>query len=184
MREVKYNSKTYTESESVISSVFSDSNVAQEEDIKESVFTSSSSSEMLCTGETPKVPTKRNEHKTGYGNYVTLQATDAKTRHDGIDYDVSKGSDVKAILSGTVVYVGVMPIHGGTIVIDHGNGARSWYCRVDTGSVTVGQSVVQGEVIAKSDDSGFGDSSRMHLGFSVGRTFVSPLWVLDKGLPY
>lgn len=184
VREYKYNSKTYTDSESVINSVFSDQNLAEEENIKESVFTSTSASEILCAGEKPKVPTKRSDHKTGYGNYVTLQATDAKTRHDGIDYDVSKGSDVKAILSGTVVYAGVMPIHGGTIVIDHGNGARSWYCRVDTSMVTVGQTVAQGDLIAKSDDSGFGDSSRMHLGFSIGRTFVSPLWILEKGLPY
>ena len=184
VREVKYNSKTYTEREDVIRSVFSEANLGKEKDIQESVFTSSSSSEMLCAGESVKVPTKRSDHKTGYGNYVTLQATDGKARHDGIDYDVSKGSDVKAIMSGTVVYVGEMPIHGGTIVIDHGRGARSWYCRVDISNVTVGQTVAQGEVIAKSDDSGFGDSSRMHLGFSVGRTFVSPLWVLDKGLPF
>ena len=183
VREFKYNSKTYTNSESVISSVFSDQNLAEEENIKEAVFTSASASGLLCSGEKPTMPTKRNDHKTGYGLYVTLQATETQTRHDGVDYDVSKGSDVKAILTGTVVYVGATPIHGGTIVIDHGNGARSWYCRVDTGSVTVGQTVAQGEVIAKSDDSGFGDSSRMHLGFSVGRTFVSPLWVLDKGLP-
>ena len=183
VREVKYNSKTYTNSESVITSTFSEQNLLEEENIKESVFTSSSSAGRLCAGEKPKTPTKRSDHKTGYGLYVTLQATDAKTRHDGVDYDVAKGSDVKAILSGTVVYVGVSPIHGGTIVIDHGNGARAWYCRVDTSSVTVGQTVAQGDLIAKSDDSGFGDASRAHLGFSVGRTFVSPLWVLDKGLP-
>lgn len=184
VREFKYNSKTYTNDESVIRSFFSDENIAAEETVKESVFSSASSSQMLCAGEKPKVPTKRSEHKTGYGLYVTLQATDEKKRHDGIDYDVSKGSDVKAILSGTVVFAGSSPIHGGTIVIDHGNGARSWYCRVDVSGVTVGQTVAQGDVIAKSDDSGFGDSSRAHLGFSIGRTFVSPLWVLDKGLPY
>lgn len=183
VREYKYNSKTYTNSESVINSVFSAENKGIEENVKESVFTSESASGLLCAGEKPKVPTKRSDHKTGYGNYVTLQATDEKTRHDGIDYDVSKGSDVKAIFSGTVVYVGDMPIHGGTVVIDHGNGVRSWYCRVDTSMATVGQTVSQGDVIAKSNDSGFGDSSRVHLGVSVGRTFVSPLWILDNGLP-
>ena len=90
---------------------------------------------------------------------------------------------MKAILSGTVVYVGETAIHGGTIVIDHGNGVRSWYCRVNTDLVTTGQSVKQGDLIAKTNDSGFGDASRMHLGVSVGETFVSPLWILDNGLP-
>ncbi len=49
--------------------------------------------------------------------------------------------------------------------------------------MTVGQSVAQGDLIAKSNDSGFGDASRVHFGVSVGRTFVSPLWVLENGIP-
>ena len=183
VREFKFNSKTYINPASVINSVFSAENLAAEETVRITVFSQPSSSGLLCEGEKPKVPTKRTDHKTGYGNYVTFKETGGEARHDGVDYDVSKGSDVKAILSGTVVYVGETAIHGGTIVIDHGNGVRSWYCRVNTDLVTTGQSVKQGDLIAKTNDSGFGDASRMHLGVSVGETFVSPLWILDNGLP-
>ena len=181
--EVKYNSKTYTNSESVIKSVFSTENAAAEETLRMSVFSQQSPSGLLCEGEKPKVPTKQRDHKTGYGLYVTFQATEGKARHDGIDYDVSKGTEVKAALSGVIVYVGETAIHGGTVVVDHGNGVRTWYCRVDTSLASVGQTVAQGDVIAKSNDSGFGDSSRVHFGVSVGETFVSPLWILDNGLP-
>ncbi len=183
VREFKFNSKTYTDSEAVIKSFFSAENAAAEETIRESVFSSTSSSGLLSGTERPKFPTKRTDHKTGYGNYVTFKSTDGKARHDGVDYDVAKGSDVKAVLSGVVVYAGNMPIHGGTVVIDHGNGVRTWYSRVDASKVTVGQSVAQGDLIAKSNDSGFGDASRVHFGVSVGRTFVSPLWVLENGIP-
>lgn len=183
VREVKYNSKTYTNSESVIKSVFSTENAAAEETLRMNVFSQQSPSGLLCEGEKPKVPTKQRDHKTGYGLYVTFQATEGKARHDGIDYDVSKGTEVKAALSGVIVYVGETAIHGGTVVVDHGNGVRTWYCRVDTSLASVGQTVAQGDVIAKSNDSGFGDSSRVHFGVSVGETFVSPLWILDNGLP-
>ena len=180
----KYNKKTYTNSASDIKAVFSDENLAKEDDIRETVFTSQSASGLLCADEKPVSPVKNTNHKTGYGIYVSFKESDLETRHDGIDFEAKKGADVKAVLSGTVVYVGEMPIHGGTIVIDHGNGMRSWYSRVDTSKVSVGQTVSQGDVIAKSNDSGFGDSARVHLGFSIGRTFVNPRAVIDKGLPH
>ena len=183
VREAKFNSKTYTESESVIKSVFSQENKAAEEDMRAAAFSSPSSQTLLCSGEKPGLPTRRSEHKTGYGIYITFKSTGEETRHDGVDYDVQKGSEIKAAYSGTVVYVGSTGIHGGTIVIDHGRGVRTWYCRVDTSAVTAGQAVARGDVIAKSDDSGFGDSSRAHFGISVGSTFVNPYLVLEKGLP-
>lgn len=179
-----YSNKTYSNSESELNSVFSAENKAAEETVRLTVFGAQSNAGLLCAGEKPITPTKRTDHKTGYGNYMKLEKTGEEFRHDGADYDVSKGTDVRAILSGTVVYVGNMPIHGGTVVIDHGNGARSWYCRVSTDGVTVGQSVKQGDIIAKTDNSGFGDKDRMHMGFSVGSVFVSPLILINEtGLP-
>ena len=181
--EVKFNSKTYTESESVIKSVFSQENKAAEEDLHASVFSSPTSRTLLCAGETIGYPTKRSDHKTGYGLYMAFKSTGEEARHDGVDYDVQKGSEIKAAYSGTVVYVGSTGIHGGTIVIDHGRGVRTWYCRVDTSLVKVGQTVAKGDVIARSDDSGFGDRRRVHFGVSVGRIFVNPIQLYENGLP-
>ena len=157
---------------------------AAEETAQQRVFGSQSQSGLACAGEKPLTPTKRTDHKTGYGNYMKLEKTGEEFRHDGADYDVERGTEVRAILSGTVVFAESTPIHGGTVVIDHGNGARSWYCRVTTDGVTVGQTVSRGDVIAKSDNSGFGDKDRMHIGFSIGSTFVSPLILINEtGLP-
>ena len=178
-----YSSKSYDTSESDVKSIFSAENQAAEDTMKQIVFTSSSPAGLLCGNEKIITPTKRENHKTGYGITMSFSHSDLTFRHDGADYDVEKGTDVRAVLSGTVVYVGSTSIHGGTVVIDHGNGARSWYCRVTTDGVTVGQSVNQGDVIAKSDNSGFGDKNRMHFGFSVGSVFVSPLILLQTGLP-
>ncbi|MBO4422437.1 MAG: M23 family metallopeptidase [Clostridia bacterium] len=182
-----YSPKSYAKkdySEAKVTETFSSANIAALDTIKQSVFSGVSSSTLLCAGEKPTLPTKASDHKTGYGVVATFEATGDVRRHEGIDYDQKKGSDVKAILSGTVVYVGSNPIHGGMIVIDHGCGVRSWYCRVNNGGVSVGQSVSRGDIIAKSDDSGFGDSSRVHLGLSVGNVFVSPTLFFDNnGLP-
>lgn len=181
--EFKFNTKTYTTPESTVKAVFSEENKAIEETVVLTVCGQKSQTAIAVNGEKPAYPTKRTDHKTGYGNYMKLEKTGEEFRHDGIDYEIAKGSDVRASLSGTVIYAGVNPIHGGTIVIDHGNGIRTWYCRVDTSSVNAGQEVRQGDIIAKTNDSGFGDASRFHFGISVGSTFVSPLMLLDSGIP-
>ena len=184
VEKFSYSSKTYSNSETELKSVFSAENKAAEETAQQRVFGSQSQSGLACAGEKPLTPTKRTDHKTGYGNYMKLEKTGEEFSHDGADYDVERGTEVRAILSGTVVFAESTPIHGGTVVIDHGNGARSWYCRVTTDGVTVGQTVSRGDVIAKSDNSGFGDKDRMHMGFSIGSTFVSPLILINEtGLP-
>ena len=180
----QFNTKNYGNSASEIARYFSDENKKQTEDSFKNIFALTSASGNLCNTEDLGFPTKRKDYKTGYGLTMTLKATGETFRHNGIDYHVSSGSEVRASLSGQVTYVGQTVINGGIIVIDHGNGVRTWYTRVDPSRVTVGQAVTQGDLIAYSNDSGFGDAERVHFSVTVEDSFVSPLWMLEHGIPY
>ena len=182
--ETQFNTKTYSNSAAEIARYFSDENKHQSESMINGVFALTSASGNLCGDEELSFPTKRKDYKTGYGLTMTLKATGETFRHNGIDYHVVSGSEVRAALSGQVTYVGQTVINGGVIVIDHGNGVRTWYTRVDASRVTVGQVVTRGDLIAYSNDSGFGDSERVHLSVTFEDTFVSPLWMFEYGVPY
>ncbi len=176
--------KNYANSAAEIGRFFYDENKKQSEDMCKNVFSLASASGNLCNTEELEFPTRRKDYKTGYGLTMTLKATGETFRHNGIDYHVSSGSEVHAALSGQVTYVGQTVINGGVIVIDHGNGVRTWYTRVDASRVTVGQTVTRGDLIAYTNDSGFGDAERVHFSVSFEDSFVSPLWMLEKGIPY
>ena len=180
----QFNTKTYSNSAAEIARYFSDANKKQSDDMCKNVFSLTSASGNLCNTEELEFPTRRKDYKTGYGLTMTLKATGETFRHNGIDYHVSSGSEVHAALSGQVTYVGQTVINGGVIVIDHGNGVRTWYTRVDASRVSVGQTVTRGDLIAYSNDSGFGDAERVHFSVTFEDSFVSPLWMLEHGIPY
>ena len=182
--ETSFSTKTYGNSASEIARYFSDENKQQTENMFKNVFASASASANLCAGEDMSFPTKRKDYKTGYGLTATLKATGETFRHNGVDYHVTSGAEVRAVYSGQVVYVGQTVLNGGVIAIDHGNGVRTWYARVDASRVSVGQVVTQGDLIAYSNDSGFGDEERVHLSVTFEDTFVSPIWMIEYGIPY
>lgn len=182
--QTQFTSKTYSNSAAEIARYFSDENKQQTSNMQSAVFGLASASANLCGGEELTFPTKRKDYKTGYGLTMTLKATGEAFPHNGIDYHVASGSEVRAALSGQVTYVGQTVINGGVIVIDHGNGVRTWYARVDASRVSVGQVVSQGDLIAYSNDSRFGDAERVHFSVTFEDSFVSPLWMLEHGIPY
>lgn len=91
--------------------------------------------------------------------------TYANKKHEGTDFDAydeihRKLVNVCAVAAGTILLAvkTFQPLpalgYGIHIIIDHGNGYRSWYCHLSILSVTVGQAVKRGEVIGVSGRSG------------------------------
>lgn len=72
--------------------------------------------------------------------------------NNGIDFLVAKGSEVKAVASGTVEYIWDMPLYGKMIVIDNGDYYKTMYGLVEKIIVTQGQSVYAGQIIAQSSE--------------------------------
>ena len=70
--------------------------------------------------------------------------------HLAIDFFAQEGTDVLAVYDGTVTSVESSFLQGTTVVIDHGNGLFTKYNSLADGdSVTVGQTVKQGDVIGQ-----------------------------------
>ncbi len=99
--------------------------------------------------------------------------------HPGIDVSTDFRQPVFAADSGTVVSAGWDDTgYGNFIVIDHGNGYKTTYGHNEANLVSVGQSVVQGQQIAESGNTG--NSTGNHLDFRIlyKGAFVNPLGYL------
>ena len=91
--------------------------------------------------------------------------------HNGIDFGVSIGTPVKAVLSGVVVETGNTDAYPGCysygkwVLLKHGNGLSSLYAHLSDIRVKAGQKVSTGQIIAYSGNSGY--STGPHLHFTV-----------------
>ena len=85
----------------------------------------------------------------------------------GISYSSGETFDVFAIYDGKVKDIKEDTILGNVITIEHGNGLISVYQSVDEMTVTVGDSVVGGQLIAKSSTSNISTELGNHLYFEL-----------------
>jgi murein DD-endopeptidase MepM/ murein hydrolase activator NlpD len=105
---------------------------------------------------------------------VTLN--EYRSDHMGIDIAAKTGEDVKAALDGTVEKVYTDGKLGQCIVLKHGSNIKTVYANLDESvSVKAGQTVKQGNVIAKvGDTAAFEIDDPSHLHFEV--------WQNDKSI--
>jgi murein DD-endopeptidase MepM/ murein hydrolase activator NlpD len=88
--------------------------------------------------------------------------------HPGIDLAIPAGSKVYAADGGTVVYAGWNPAgYGNLIVLDHGNGWRTYYAHLSQINVECGEWVPRGSIIGASGNTG--NSTGPHLHFEMLR---------------
>ena len=99
----------------------------------------------------------------------------ASTNHKGIDIPCPTGSDIVASAAGTVVVSQYSSSAGYYIMIDHGNGVSTVYMHNSQLVVSVGQSVEQGQVIAKAGSTGYSTGSHCHFGVMINGSYVNPL---------
>lgn len=96
--------------------------------------------------------------------------------HPAIDIDTYYRQPIFASDSGTVAFSGWDDTgYGNLVIIDHGNGYRTYYGHNEANLVSAGQTVYQGQQIAESGSTG--NSTGEHLDFRIlyGGTFVNPL---------
>ena len=74
--------------------------------------------------------------------------------HTGLDIAAAKGTPIKAAASGTVVFSGTKGSFGKMVVVSHGNGVQTYYAHCSSLLVSVGQTVSQGDTIAKVGSTG------------------------------
>lgn len=85
--------------------------------------------------------------------------------HNGVDIAVAEGTDVIAVKSGTVTEVRTSATYGKVVRYDTTDGYTVMYAHLSEILVQKGESIRQGQVIAKSGNTGL--TTGPHLHYSV-----------------
>ena len=108
----------------------------------------------------------------------------ASSYHQGIDIAASQGSNVLAIMRGTVIFAGWSGSGGYMIIIEHDKNFDSRYCHLgERLLVTKGQKVYAGQIIATVGPkyvsngklNGATTGVHLHLGIRKDGEFINPL---------
>ena len=99
----------------------------------------------------------------------------ASTNHKGVDLAAPYGSAILASASGIVTTSTYSKSAGNYIVLAHGNGTSTVYMHASALLVSVGETVEQGEVIAKVGSTGYSSGNHLHFGVIKNGTYVNPL---------
>lgn len=74
--------------------------------------------------------------------------------YNGIDIKVRKGTPVRSIFAGKVLYANELKGYGNLIILGHGNEYHSLYGHLDEIITKVGRTVRSGQIIGRSGDTG------------------------------
>lgn len=94
--------------------------------------------------------------------------------HSGIDIGGDYGLSIVAADTGTVSYAGWISGYGNTVIIDHGNGISTLYGHNQSLTVSVGQNVSQGDVIARCGSTGNSTGAHCHFEVRINGEPTSP----------
>lgn len=98
----------------------------------------------------------------------------ASTNHKGIDIPAPSGSSIVAVADGKVVISTYSYSAGNYIMIDHGGGLTTVYMHCSQLLVKEGETVKQGQTIAKVGSTGYSTGPHLHFGVRSGGSYVNP----------
>ena len=117
---------------------------------------------------------------SGYG-YRVHPITGEKNLHRGVDLAAAEGTPIKAIQDGRVVSAGEAGSYGLCVVIKDENGYQSRYAHCASISVTAGQEVKHGDVIATVGSTGQSTGPHLHLEVMLNGEYLNPYYFVDNG---
>ena len=106
-----------------------------------------------------------------------------QTRHTGWDIRTALGVPLMASSSGQVAFAGHLDIRGNLVVIDHGFGVYSTYSHLSQIHVTRGQTIVKGQIIGVTGDTGRSSGPHFHWEMAVNGSFVDSVQFTQTWLP-
>ncbi len=134
------------------------------------------------------VGTKQPPARVATGNYIWPYSGSISSyfgyrwgrMHTGIDLGGHTGDAIVASDGGTVISVGYTNGYGKIVKIQHSNSIQTWYAHCSSITVSVGQKVAQGQVIAYVGNTGRSTGSHLHFEVRVNGTAVNPLTYLKS----
>ena len=94
--------------------------------------------------------------------------------HTGLDISAPRGTPIKAVADGTVVFASQKGSYGNLVKLDHGNGVESWYAHTSKMYVKKGQEVKAGDTIATVGSTGNSTGPHLHLEIRINGIHVNP----------
>jgi hypothetical protein len=121
----------------------------------------------------------------GMQRYTNGSAT--ASIHAALDMAAPTGTPTYATGAGRVLFAGNLLLTGGTIVIEHGYGLKSWYYHMNSIDVKAGDKVAQNQQIGTVGSTGFSTGPHLHFGMSVGsphsgQFFINPETLITTDL--
>jgi len=123
-------------------------------------------------------PCPSSHYITSYAGYRIHPVYKVWKYHSGMDIAASGGADILAMGSGKVILAQSEPWYGGygqCVMIDHGGGIVSLYAHCSKILVSKGQTVVQGQVIAKVGTTGTSTGNHLHVEVRENGEIKDPL---------
>lgn len=102
------------------------------------------------------------------------------TNHNGIDLAGPVGTPIYAAHEGTVIRAGWWGGYGYVVEIDHGNGYTTRYGHNSQVTVSVGQWVSAGTLIAKMGSTGYSTGPHSHFEVRIGDSPIDPISFMRK----
>jgi murein DD-endopeptidase MepM/ murein hydrolase activator NlpD len=102
--------------------------------------------------------------------------------HFGVDFGARRGTPLRAVNDGKIIYAGWMRGYGKVVKIDHGGGFVSLYAHQSKILVKLKQYVKRGQTIGKVGSTGRSTGPHLHFGLYLNRKPVDPLrYIARKG---
>ena len=95
--------------------------------------------------------------------------------HPGMDIAAPAGTPIRAALGGTVAIAGWTGGYGNYTCIQHGGGLSTCYGHQSSISVSVGQTVTQGQVIGAEGSTGHSTGPHLHFEVRINGAVTNPL---------
>jgi murein hydrolase activator len=101
--------------------------------------------------------------------------------YNGINFRAKKGTSVKAVFDGKVLYAGELEGYGNLVIVGHGKEYHSLYGHLDSINVTVNKVVKTGDLIALSGDSGSLEGNTLYFELRKNGQPIEPVrWFAKK----
>ncbi len=99
--------------------------------------------------------------------------------HTGIDIPAGYGESVVSVADGTVITAGWIRGFGNTVIVSHGSGLTTLYGHNSSLTVSAGQKVKTGDVIAKIGSTGYSTGNHLHFEVRLNNSHTNP-WAYLK----